>query len=67
MRVAWARYEERIVEFLEQICKLSNDYENLEYILNEAVEVADLYGRLQPDKFREIWEKLNKRLRESKV
>jgi len=26
-----------------------------------------LYGRLQPDKFREIWEKLNKRLRESKV
>jgi hypothetical protein len=30
-------------------------------------ELADLYGRLQPDKFREIWEKLNKRLRESKV
>jgi len=26
-----------------------------------------LYGRLQPDKFRGIWEKLNKRLRESKV
>ena len=67
MRVPWARYEERLVDFLEQISKLPNDYENVEDILNEAVEVADLYGRLQPDKFREIWEKLNKRLRESKV
>jgi len=67
MRVPWARYEEKLVEFLEQISKLTNDYENVEDILNEAVEVADLYGRLQPDKFREIWEKLNKRLRESKV
>ncbi len=63
----WARYEERVKEFLEQISKLPNDYENVEDILNEAVEVADLYGRLQPDKFREIWEKLNKRLRESKI
>ncbi len=52
---------------MEQISKLPNEYENVEDILNEAVEVADLYGRLQPDKFREIWEKLNKRLRESKV
>ncbi len=62
-----ARYEERLKEFLEQIGELPNDYENVEDVLNEAVEVADLYGRLQPDKFREIWEKLNKRLRESKV
>jgi len=45
---------------------LPNDYENVEDILNEAVEVADLYGRLQPDKFREIWEKLNERLRDRK-
>jgi hypothetical protein len=67
MRVPWAKYEEKLVEFLEQISALPNDYENVEDILNEAVEVADLYGRLQPDKFREIWEKLNKRLRESKV
>ena len=67
MRVTWARYEEKLVEFLGQISELPNDYENVEDILNEAVEVADLYGRLQPDKFREIWEKLNKRLRESKV
>lgn len=67
MRVPWAEYEERLVEFMEQISKLPNDYENVEDILNEAVEVADLYGRLQPDKFREIWEKLNKRLRGSKV
>ena len=67
MRVTWARYEEKLVEFLEQIGALPNDYENVEDILNEAVEAADLYGRLQPDKFREIWEKLNKRLRESKV
>jgi len=27
----------------------------------------DLYGRFQPDKFREIWEGFNKRLRESKA
>ncbi len=60
MRVPWARYEEKLIEFLEQISALPNDYENVEDILNEAVEVADLYGRLQPDKFREIWEKLNK-------
>ena len=65
--MTWARYEEKLVEFLEQIGALPNDYENIEDILNEAVEVADLYGSLQPDKFREIWEKLNKRLRESKV
>ena len=67
IREPWARYEERLVEFMEQISKLPNDYENVEDIMNEAVEVADLYGRLQPDKFREIWEKLNKRSRESKV
>jgi len=67
MREPWAGYEEKLVGFLEQISKLPNDYENVEDILNEAVEMADLYGRLQPDKFREIWEKLNKRLRESKV
>ncbi len=66
MREPWAIYEEPLIEFLDQISKLPNDYENVEDILNEAVEVADLYGRLQPDKFREIWEKL-KRLRESKV
>jgi len=65
--VPWARYEEKLVEFLEQIGELTNDYENVEDVLNEAVEVADFYGRLQPDKLREIWEKLNKRLRESKV
>jgi acylphosphatase len=67
VRVPWAGYEERLKEFLEQMSELPNDYENVEDILNEAVEVVDLYGRLQPDKFREIWEKLNKRLRESKV
>jgi len=67
MREPWARYEEKLVEFLGQISELPNDHESVEDILNEAVEVADLYGRLQPDKFREIWEKLNKRLRESKV
>jgi len=46
MRVTWARYEERLKEFLEQISKLPNDCENVEDILTEAVEVADLYGRL---------------------
>ena len=59
----WARYEERLIEFLEQISELKNDYENVKEILSEAGEAADLYGRLQPDKFREIWEKLNSRQR----
>ncbi|HUU17152.1 MAG TPA: hypothetical protein VMW72_08390 [Sedimentisphaerales bacterium] len=67
MRVSWARYEEKLIEFLEQISELPAEYENVEDILNEAVEVVDLYGRLQPDKFREIWEKLNDRSRDSKV
>jgi len=55
------------LEFLGQISELKNDYENVKEILSEAVEAADLYGRLQPDKSREIWEKLNTRLRESEV
>jgi len=67
IKMPWVRYEERLIEFLEQIDELPNDYNNVKEILSEAVETADLYGRLQPDKFREIWEKLNKRLRESKV
>jgi len=46
IREPWARYEETLVEFLEQISELPNDYEKVEDILNEAVEVADLYGRL---------------------
>ncbi|MBC8470914.1 MAG: hypothetical protein H8D56_15690 [Planctomycetes bacterium] len=64
MRMPWARYEGRLIEFLEQISELSNDYENVKEILSEAVEAADLYGRLQPDKFRKIWEKLNCRQRD---
>ena len=61
-----ARYEERLLDFLGQISELPTDYEKVEDILNEVVEEADLYGRLQPDKFREIWEKLNERLRDRK-
>ena len=65
MRMPW-RYEDRLIEFLEQIGELKNDYENIQEILSEAVEAADLYGRLQPDKFKEIWEKLNSRQRDIK-
>jgi len=46
MRVSWARYEERLIEFLEQISELPNDYENVKEILSEAVEAGDLYGGL---------------------
>lgn len=41
--------QEPLVKFLEELP---------EGVRSEGREVADLYGRYNPDKFREVWEKL---------
>jgi len=38
------------VKFLEELP---------EEVRGEGKDVADLYGRYNPDKFRDVWEKLN--------
>jgi hypothetical protein len=60
MRMPWARYQDRLVQFLEWTLDLPAEYEAIEDIRAEAIAVADAYGRLHPDKFHEIWKKLRK-------
>jgi hypothetical protein len=52
MHMPWADIQNPLVKFLETM------EQSLENIRNEAKEVADLYGRYNPDKFRGVWEKL---------
>jgi hypothetical protein len=52
MHMPWADIQDPLVEFLETMAESAED------IRTEAAEVADLYGRYNPDKFREVWEKL---------
>jgi hypothetical protein len=59
LRTPWALHEARLVEFLGQMADLKG--EDVKEIQDEAIIVADLYGRLHPDKFRDVWEKLRKR------
>ena len=56
MRMPWALSDDRLTEFLESLAELGED------IRAEAVDVADAYGRLHPEKFLQVWEKLNKGL-----
>jgi hypothetical protein len=49
MHYPWAQIEDSIVKFLEDLPK---------EVRSEGREVADLYGRYNPDKFRGVWEKL---------
>lgn len=46
---SWEEIQEPIVKFLEELPK---------GVRSEGREVADLYGRYNPDKFRGVWEKL---------
>ena len=62
MRMPWASYQDRLIEFLGSIVNLPGDYNGIEEIRAEAINVADAYGRLHPDKFREIWEKLSQKV-----
>jgi hypothetical protein len=56
MRMSWALSDERLPEFLESLAELEED------IRAQAADVADEYGRLHPEKFRQIWKKLSKGL-----
>ena len=56
MHMPWAHIQDPLVEFLETMV------ESPENVLSEAIEVADLYGRYNPEKFREVWERLKKRV-----
>jgi len=53
MHTPWERIQEPLVKFLEGIDELP------ENVRSAGREVADLYGRYEPDKFRGVWEKLN--------
>ena len=54
MHMPWADIQDPLVQFLESMV------ESPENIQSEAKEVADIYGRYNPDKFRLVWEKLRK-------
>ena len=51
----WSNIQDPLVKFLEMIDELP------ENIRSVGKEVADLYGRYNPEKFRGMWEKLIKR------
>jgi len=53
MRTPWAMPEGRLVEFLEGMVEMAPK------VTAEAVDVADAYGRLHPEKFHAVWEKLS--------
>jgi hypothetical protein len=52
MHKPWSRIQEPLAGFLEKMVDMS--YE----IRSAAAEVADAYGRYNPDKFQAVWEKL---------
>ena len=52
LRMPWASYQDQLREFLESLIDAPKD------IRDKAIEVADTYGRLHPEKFREVWNKL---------
>ncbi|HUV40979.1 MAG TPA: hypothetical protein VMW23_04235, partial [Sedimentisphaerales bacterium] len=55
MHMTWARIQEPLVDFLGAMVDMPED------VRSAAIEVADAYGRYNPDKFRGVWEKLDKR------
>jgi len=54
MHVTWSRIQEPLVNFLGAMVDMPED------VRSAAIEVADAYGRYNPDKFQEIWERLTK-------
>jgi hypothetical protein len=61
MRMPWARYQDRLIQFLESIADLPDNYDDIDDIRTEAIAVADAYGRLHPEKFREVWLRLSEK------
>ena len=54
MHMTWSRIQDPLVNFLEAMVDIPGE------VRSAAIEVADAYGRYNPDKFREVWAKLNK-------
>lgn len=52
MHAPWSRIHKPLVKFLEDLPEVAR---------SEGKEVADLYGRYNPDKFRGVWDKLSQR------
>jgi hypothetical protein len=55
MHTTWSRIQEPLVNFLEAMVDMSQE------VRSAAIEVADAYGRYNPDKFRGVWAKLNEK------
>jgi hypothetical protein len=53
IHMPWSRIQEPLVSFLERIDGLGEEVRSV------GKEVADLYGRYNPEEFRKVWEKLN--------
>jgi len=54
IHMTWSRVQEPLVSFLEEMIAKPD-------VRSVAIDVADAYGRYNPDKFRGVWEKLNKK------
>ena len=52
MHMTWSRIQEPLVDFLERMVEMPE-------VRSVALDVADVYGRYNQDKFREVWAKLN--------
>ena len=50
MHSPWSMIQEPLLKFLEGLPQ---------EVRGEGKDVADLYGRYNPDKFRAVWRKLN--------
>jgi len=55
MHMTWSRIQEPLVNFLVAMVDMPED------VRSAAIEVADAYGRYNPDKFHGVWTKLNKK------
>jgi len=53
VHMPWSSIQEPLVNFLEKMVNMPKEVRSV------AIEVADAYGRYNPDKFRGVWEKLN--------
>ena len=53
MHTPWSMIQEPLQYFLETLA------DRPENVRSEARDVADLYGRYNPDKFRPVWEKFS--------
>jgi len=55
MHMTWSRIQEPLVNFLVAMVDMPQE------VRSAAIEVADAYGRYNPDEFRGVWAKLNEK------